>query len=196
LIKGALNQSAVGTLAERNTRLLILVKLPHPSPATAAHVLQAFTDKLNAVAKPKRKALTYDRGKEMSHHQQLSANTGIAVYFCDPHSPWQRGTNENANGLIRQFLPKGTDLSVYSQEQLDGIADLMNGRPRKTLDWCTPHEVYSGWLAKLDDPTANQCNRLPIVLHLNLSARPLKRACAAINIGANCKASTAPAAGT
>ena len=126
LIKGALNQSAVGTLVERNT--------------------------LNAVAKPKRKALTYDRGKEMSHHQQLSANTGIAVYFCDPHSPWQRGTNENTNGLIRQFLPKGTDLSVYSQEQLDGIADLMNGRPRKTLDWCTPHEVYSAWLAKLEDP--------------------------------------------
>lgn len=153
LIKGALNQSAVGTLVERNTRLLILVKLPHPNPSTAAHVLQAFTDKLNAVAKPMRKTLTYDRGKEMSHHQQLSANTGIAVYFCDPHSPWQRGTNENTNGLIRQFLPKGTDLSVYSQEQLDGIADLMNARPRKTLDWHTPHEVYSGWLAKLENPT-------------------------------------------
>lgn len=153
LIKGALNQSAVGTLVERNTRLLVLVKLPHPNPATAAHVLQAFTDKLNAVAKPMRKTMTYDRGKEMSHHQQLSANTGIAVYFCDPHSPWQRGTNENTNGLVRQFLPKGTDLSVYSQEQLDGIADLMNGRPRKTLDWCTPHEVYSAWLAKLEEPT-------------------------------------------
>jgi transposase, IS30 family len=153
LIKGALNQSAVGTLVERHTRLLILVKLSHPNPATAAHVLQAFTDKLNAVAQPMRKTLTYDRGKEMSHHQQLSANTGIAVYFCDPHSPWQRGTNENTNGLIRQFLPKGTDLSVYSQEQLDGIADLMNGRPRKTLDWCTPHEVYSAWLTKLEEPT-------------------------------------------
>jgi transposase, IS30 family len=151
LIKGALNQSAVGTLVERNTRLLILVKLPHPNPATAAHVLHAFTDKLNAVAQPMRKTLTYDRGKEMSHHQQLSANTGIAVYFCDPHSPWQRGTNENTNGLIRQFLPKGTDLSVYSQEQLDGIADLMNGRPRKTLDWCSPNEVYSAWLNKLQD---------------------------------------------
>ncbi len=152
LIKGALNQSAVGTLVERHTRLLVLVKLPHPNPATAAHVLQAFTDKLNAVAQPLRKTLTYDRGKEMAYHQQLSANTGIAVYFCDPHSPWQRGTNENTNGLIRQFLPKGTDLSVYSQEQLDGIADLMNGRPRKTLDWCTPHEVYSAWLAKLEEP--------------------------------------------
>lgn len=153
LIKGALNQSAVGTLVERHTRLLILVKLPHPNPATAAHVLQAFTDKLNAIAQPMRKTLTYDRGTEMAYHQQLSANTGIAVYFCDPHSPWQRGTNENTNGLIRQFLPKGTDLSGYSQEQLDGIADLMNGRPRKTLDWYTPHEVYSAWLAKLGDPT-------------------------------------------
>jgi IS30 family transposase len=152
LIKGALNQSAVGTLVERNTRFLILVKLPHPNPSTAAHVLQAFTDKLNAIAKPMRKTLTYDRGKEMSHHQQLTTNTGIAVYFCDPHSPWQRGTNENTNGLVRQFLPKGTDLSVYNQEQLDEIADLMNGRPRKTLDWCSPHEVYSGWLAKLEEP--------------------------------------------
>ena len=152
LIKGELNQSAVGTLVERNTRLLILVKLPHPNPSTAANVLQAFTDKLITIAKPMRKTLTYDRGKEMTHHQQLSINTGIAVYFCDPHSPWQRGTNENTNGLIRQFLPKGTDLSVYSQEQLDVIADLMNGRPRNTLDWCTPLEVYNTWLTKLEEP--------------------------------------------
>ena len=115
LIKGALNQSAVGTLVEQNTRLLILVKLPHHHPATAAHVLQAFTDKLQTIAQPMRQTLTYDRGTEMAYHQQLSANTGIAVYFCDPHSPWQRGTNENTNGLVRQFLPKGTDLSGYSQ---------------------------------------------------------------------------------
>ena len=150
LIKGQLNASAVGTLVERSTRLLMLVKLPHPNPATAAHVLQAFSDKLNAIAQPMRKTLTYDRGKEMAYHAQLSANTGVAVYFCDPHSPWQRGTNENTNGLIRQYLPKGTDLSGYTQEQLDAIADQMNGRPRKTLDWATPFEVYSQWLARLE----------------------------------------------
>lgn len=150
LIKGAGNLSAVGTLVERSTRLLMLVKLPHPHPATAAHVLQAFTDKLNGIAKPMRQTLTYDRGREMAHHQQLTANTGVAVYFCDPHSPWQRGTNENTNGLVRQYLPKGTDLSGVSQEQLDAIADQMNGRPRKTLGWLTPFEVYSQWLARLE----------------------------------------------
>jgi transposase, IS30 family len=150
LIKGKNNGSAVGTLVERTTRLLILVKLPHPQPATAAHVLQAFSDKLNAVAKPMRKTLTYDRGKEMAYHAQLATNTGIAVYFCDPHSPWQRGTNENTNGLVRQYLPKGTDLSGYSQEQLDAIADQINGRPRKTLGWSSPLEVYGHWLAKLE----------------------------------------------
>ena len=150
LIKGQANASAVGTLVERTTRLLMLVKLPHPNPASAAHVLQAFTDKLTGIAQPMRKTLTYDRGKEMSYHPQLTQNTGMAVYFCDPHSPRQRGTNENTNGLVRQYLPKGTDLSHYTQKQLDAIADEMNGRPRKTLGWDTPFEVYSEWLAKLE----------------------------------------------
>lgn len=155
LIKGKLNASAVGTLVERNTRLLILVKLPHPHPASAAHVLQAFTDKLISIAQPMRKTLTYDRGKEMAYHRALTAATGMAVYFCDPHSPWQRGTNENTNGLVRQYLPKGTDLSGYSQEQLDAIADEMNNRPRQTLGWESPITVYRQWLAKLEQPAAS-----------------------------------------
>lgn len=153
LIKGAGNLSAVNTLVKGTTRLLLLVKPPHPNPASAAHVLQAFTYKLNAIAQPMHQSLTYDRGTAMAHHQQLSANTGITVYLCDPHSPWQRGANENTNDLIRQFLPKGTDLSGYRQEQLDTIADLMNGRPGKTLDWFTPHKVYSAWLSKIEDST-------------------------------------------
>ncbi len=157
LIKGAGNLSAVGTLVERSSRLLMLAKLPHPQPATAAHVLQAFSDKLLSIAQPLRQTLTYDRGKEMACHRQLSQRTGIAVYFCDPHSPWQRGTNENTNGLVRQYLPKGTDLSGYSQEQLDAIADEINNRPRKTLGWASPIEVYRAYLDKLDkDPLAIQ----------------------------------------
>jgi IS30 family transposase len=150
LMKGKNNGSAVGTLVERTTRRLILVKLPHPQPATAAHVLQAFGGKLNMLTQSMRKTLTYDRGKEMSSHAQLSLDTGMTVYFCDPHSPWQRGSNENTNGLVRQYLPKGTDLSGYSQEQLDAIADEINRRPRKTLDWCSPLEVYDQWLLKLE----------------------------------------------
>lgn len=142
LIKGAGNASAVGTLVERTSRLLMLVKLPPPKPASAASVLQAFTDKLNGIAQPMRKTLTYDQGLEMARHKELTANTGIAVYFCDPHSPWQRGSNENINGLVRQYLPKGTDLSGYSQQQLDAIADEINNRPRKGLGVRTPLAVY------------------------------------------------------
>lgn len=142
LIKGEANASAVGTLVERTSRLLMLVKLPHPRPASAASVLQAFTDKLNAIAQPMRKTLTYDQGREMARHKELTANTGVAVYFCDPHSPWQRGSNENINGLVRQYLPKGTDLSSYSQQQLDAIADEINNRPRKGLGVRTPLAVY------------------------------------------------------
>ena len=146
LIKGKANASAVGTLVERSSRLLILVHLPHPQPASAAVVLQAFTDKLRSIAQPMRRSMTYDQGSEMARHKELAANTGIAVYFCDPHSPWQRGTNENTNGLVRQYLPKGTDLSGYSQDQLDAIADEINNRPRKTLKAFSPIEVYRDML--------------------------------------------------
>ncbi|ABF08412.1 IS30-like element IS1088 family transposase [Cupriavidus metallidurans] len=149
LIKGKANASAIGTLVERTTRLVVLVKLPHPNPATAAHVLQAFSDKLKTIAQPMRQTLTYDRGSEMAEHRQLSENTGMKVYFCDPYSPWQRGSNENTNGLLRQYFPKGTDLSGYSQEQLDAVADELNGRPRMTLGWRKPIEVYAEHLARL-----------------------------------------------
>ncbi len=152
LIKGANGASAVGTLVERTSRLLLLVKLPHPHPATAAHALEAFGDKLRAIAQPMRKTLTYDRGREMAYHRQLTEQTGVTVYFCDPHSPWQRGSNENTNGLVRQYLPKGTDLSVYSQEELDAIADEINNRPRKTLGFASPLQVYSQWLKRLETP--------------------------------------------
>ena len=143
LIKGEGNASAVGTLVERTSRLVMLIKLPHPKPASAANVLQAFTDKLLSIAVPMRQSMTYDQGKEMARHKELAKATGIAVYFCDPHSPWQRGSNENMNGLVRQYLPKGTDLSGYSQEQLDAIADEINNRPRKGLGVRSPLAVYT-----------------------------------------------------
>jgi IS30 family transposase len=142
LIKGAANASAVGTLVERTSRLLMLIKLPELKPASAVNVMQAFTDKLLSIAAPMRQSMTYDQGREMAMHKELSRRTGMAVYFCDPHSPWQRGSNENTNGLVRQYLPKGTDLSVYSQEQLDAIADQINTRPRKGLGVRSPLAVY------------------------------------------------------
>ncbi len=94
-------------------------------------------------------SLTYDRGSEMARHKELSENTGMKVYICDPYSPWQRGSNENTNGLLRQYLPKGTDLSGYCQEQLDAVANQLNGRPRMTLAWRKPIEVYAEHLARL-----------------------------------------------
>ena len=115
--------------------------------ATAASALAGFTVKLNSIAAPMRQSLTYDQGKEMSRHQQLALDTGVRVYFCDPHSPWQRGTCENTNGLLRPYLPKGTDLSVYSQEELDAIADSLNTRPRATHGFNTPLAVFSHMLA-------------------------------------------------
>jgi transposase, IS30 family len=142
LIKGRLNASAVGVLVERTSRLVLLVALPQPNPACAAHVLQSFTDKLQAVPQRMRLTMTYDRGSEMRRHAELTQATGMTVYFCDPYSPWQRGTNENTNGLVREYLPKGTDLSGYSQAQLDEIADSLNNRPRKMHAWQSPLTIY------------------------------------------------------
>ena len=155
LIKGEANASAVGTLVERTSRLVMLVKLPEFKPASAANVLQGFTDKLLGIAAPMRQSMTYDQGREMAMHKELSRRTEMAVYFCDPHSPWQRGSCENTNGLIRQYLPKGTDLSVYSQEQLDAIADLLNTRPRAIHGFYPPIAVYQAMLDKLNQPSSS-----------------------------------------
>jgi IS30 family transposase len=131
LIKGDGNASAVGSLVERTCRLVMLIKLPHAKPASAVNVRQAFTDKLLSIAMPMRQSMTYEQGKEMTRHKELAKATGIAVYFCNPQSPWQWGSNENMNGLVRQYLPKGTGLSVYSQEQLDAIEDESSTAPGK-----------------------------------------------------------------
>lgn len=144
LIKGAGNKSSVGVLVERSSRLVLLARM---EAATAEAALAAFTVKLNSIARPMRQSLTYDQGKEMARHADLARATGVRVYFCDPHSPWQRGTCENTNGLLRQYLPKGTDLSVYTQDELDAIADSMNTRPRATHNWHTPLEVFGLTLA-------------------------------------------------
>jgi len=145
LIKGAGNKSAVGVLVERSSRLVLLAKM---ADATADSALAAFTLKFRSIAEPMRKTLTYDQGKEMTRHKELAAATGLRVYFCDPHSPWQKPTCENTNGLLRDYLPKGADLSVYTQDELDAIADSMNNRPRRTLGWDTPLQVFGRMLAQ------------------------------------------------
>jgi transposase, IS30 family len=149
-IKGAGNKSSVGVLVERTSRLVLLAKM---DDATAASALAGFTVKLNSIAEPMRHSLTYDQGKEMSRHAELAAHTGVKVYFCDPHSPWQRGTCENTNGLLRQYLPKGTDLSAHSQDELDAIADSLNGRPRATHNWRSPLQVFALMLSLADQPS-------------------------------------------
>jgi IS30 family transposase len=138
-IKGKYNRSAVGTLVERSTLFTLLAKMDDPGADAA---VAGFSCVLERVEAQKRLSITYDRGKEMAKHEQLTAQTGVKVYFADPHAPWQRGTNENTNGLIRQYLPKGEDLSHYSQEQLDQFAWLLNARPRKSLGWKCPAELF------------------------------------------------------
>ncbi len=147
LIKGALNRSCVGTLVERTSRLVLLAKVEEGGTADAA--LAGFSGILNRVHGSMRKTMTYDQGKEMSRHKDLTAATGVAVYFADPHSPWQRGSNENTNGLLRQYLPKGTDLSGLTQADLDTIARRLNTRPRKLHGFRSPIEVYAEHLSRL-----------------------------------------------
>jgi len=152
-----LGSSAIGTLVERATRFTLLLHLPrmagHGSgarekngPALAGHGAKAVRDAIartiGTLPEQLRRSLTWDQGAEMTQHAQLRIDAGVQVYFCDPHSPWQRGTNENTNGLLRQYFPKGTDLSVHGAEKLAAVAATLNARPRKTLGWRTPAEAF------------------------------------------------------
>jgi transposase, IS30 family len=139
LITGRDNKSAIGTLVERRTRFVMLLHLPagHGADAVAAQMTEAMAGLPGAL----RRSLTWDQGSEMAAHAKITMATDLDVYFCDPHSPWQRGSNENTNGLLRQYFPKGTDLSVHSREHLDAVAAQLNARPRKTLGWRTPAQA-------------------------------------------------------
>jgi transposase, IS30 family len=144
LIIGSRN-SAIGTLVERSTRFVLLLHLPQGHGADA--VAAAMTEAMGGLPAALRRSLTWDQGKEMAAHAQISLATDLAIYFCDPHSPWQRGSNENTNGLLRQYFPKGTNLAVHSREHLDAVAAQLNARPRKTLGWKTPAQALDEVLA-------------------------------------------------
>ena len=156
-----LNSSAIGTLVERSSRFTMLLHLPpmeghgtspraKNGPATAGHGAEAVRDAIastiTTLPEQLRRSLTWDQGAEMAGHAQSRIDTGLAIYFCEPRSPWQRGTNENTNGLLRQYFPKGTDLSRHSADELSAVATALNSRPRKTLGWKTPAEVLNEFL--------------------------------------------------
>ena len=144
LIIGKDGKSAIATLVERSTRYVMLAKIADQRAET---VRAAITELILRLPEHLRRSLTWDQGTEMAQHLQFSVETGVAVYFCDPHSPWQRGSNENTNGLLRQYFPKGTSLSRHSQDHLDFVAAQLNDRPRETLDWKKPAEKLTELLA-------------------------------------------------
>jgi IS30 family transposase len=163
-----LERSAIGTLVERSTRFTLLVHLPREpgyrhkgavknGPALAGYSATTMKDALAAtittLPEQLRRSLTWDRGKEMSAHAAFTVQTGLPVYFADPHSPWQRGTNENTNGLLRQYFPKGTDLARWSADDIAAVAHALNTRPRKTLGWKTPAEALNDHLRSLENPS-------------------------------------------
>jgi IS30 family transposase len=155
-----LDRSAIGTLVERSSRFTMLLHLPPPAdrtkpavkhgPPVSGHgaeaVRDAIAEQITTLPEQLRRSLTWDQGAEMAEHAQLSIDTGLQVYFCDPRSPWQRGSNENTNGLLRQYFPKGTDLARYNADELTAVAATLNSRPRKTLGWRTPAEVLDEYL--------------------------------------------------
>jgi transposase, IS30 family len=146
LLVGKGGRSAIATLVERRTRYVLLAALPAGRSAPA--VRDALVERVVTLPALLRRSLTWDRGHEMAEHLRFTVDTGVAVYFCDPHSPWQRGTNENTNGLLRQYLPRGVDLAPFTQAALDAIAAELNARPRQTLGWMTPSEALAVVVAK------------------------------------------------
>jgi IS30 family transposase len=141
LIIGAAGKSAIGTLVERTTRFTMLV--PLPPRWDAAVMAEALTPVIAGLPDAVRRSLTWDQGREMKAHVRIAVDADCEIYFCDPHSPWQRGTNENTNGLLRQYFPKSTSLAGHTPEHLAAVADELNGRPRKTLGWKTPAEAMA-----------------------------------------------------
>ena len=163
-----LESSAIGTLVERSTRFTVLLHLPRMDghgdrprnkngPALAGHGAEAVRDAIAVsianLPDQLRRSLTWDQGAEMAQHAQLRIDTGLPIYFCDPHSPWQRGTNENTNGLLRQYFPKGTDLSRHSAADLAAVSTALNSRPRKTLGWRTPAEALNDHILLTQETT-------------------------------------------
>jgi IS30 family transposase len=153
LILGSSCRSAIGTLVERTTGFTLLLHLPDDH--TAATVADAMTAAIERLPEQLRRSLTWDQGSEMALHTKITTQTGMPIYFCDPHSPWQRGTNENTNGLLRQYFPKSTDLSFYGPGLLDQVAAELNARPRKRLDYETPAEALERLLSQPTEPVAS-----------------------------------------